>query len=277
MGKIIDGMVISDEIKNEIKQSIKFEMIKPSIAVIQVGDNKTSDSFIKQQQKACDEVGIYFRHYKYDSNASELTIINRIKELNNDEYINGIVLALPLPDGYNEKRIINTIANSKDVDGLTDINCGRLSSGRKTLVSSTALAVMEILHRNDINLEGKNVVLVGMASPAFKSLLHLFFNEGATVTICTEKTKDITTFINMADIIVSGVNIKDIINLDALKKDALLIDLDFNLDDNKSNNDIDYSKVLKNAEIVKTPGGIGPIIIAMLLKNAIYCYQNKKK
>ena len=101
MDKVIDGKLISDEIKAELKQSIKFEMIKPSIAVIQVGDNQASDTYIKMKEKACDEVGIYFRHYKYDDKTSELTIINKIKELNNDEYVNGIIIQLPLPDGYN--------------------------------------------------------------------------------------------------------------------------------------------------------------------------------
>ena len=149
MDKVIDGKLISDEIKAELKQSIKFEMIKPSIAVIQVGDNQASDTYIKMKEKACDEVGIYFRHYKYDDKTSELTIINKIKELNNDEYVNGIIIQLPLPDGYNEKRLVNTIINSKDIDGLTDINTGRLASGRKTLVPCTAAAVMELLKRSN--------------------------------------------------------------------------------------------------------------------------------
>ena len=118
MEKVIDGKLMSEEIRAELKQSIKFEMIKPSIAVIQIGDNDASNSYIKAKEKACDEVGIYFRHFKYDLGTSELTVINKIKELNNDEYVNGIIVQLPLPDGYNEKRLINTIINSKDIEKI---------------------------------------------------------------------------------------------------------------------------------------------------------------
>lgn len=276
--EIIDGKLISEEIKAELKQKIKFEMIKPSLAVIQVGDNDASDSYIKMKQKACDEVGIYFRHYKYDDKTSELTIINKIKELNNDEYVNGIIIQLPLPEGYNEKRLVNTIINSKDVDGLTDINAGRLSSGRKTLIPCTALAVMELLNRSNVVLEGKNVVLVGKGKLTCKPLIQLFLNEGATVSVCHSKTENLESYTKNADIIVSATGVNNLIKEDMVSDGVVVIDVGINYDTGKISGDVDFDNVLKKASLItKTPGGVGPMTVAMLLKNVVYCYQNKKK
>ena len=278
MEKVIDGRKLSEEIRAELRQSIKFEMIKPSIAVIQVGDNEASNSNIKAKEKACDEVGLYFRHFKYELGTSELTIINKIKELNNDEYVNGIIVQLPLPEGYNEKRLINTIINSKDIDGLTDINTGRLISGRKTLVPCTALAVIEMLKRSNVEIESKHVVLVGRGKLTCKPLIQLFLNENATVTVCHSKTVELEKYTRDADILVSATGINNIITADMVKEGAVVIDVGVNYDTGKISGDVDFDNVINIASLItKTPGGVGPMTVTMLIKNAIYCYQNKKK
>ena len=278
MEKVIDGKLMSEEIRAELKQSIKFEMIKPSIAVIQIGDNDASNSYIKAKEKACDEVGIYFRHFKYELGTSELTVINKIKELNNDEYVNGIIVQLPLPDGYNEKRLINTIINSKDIDGLTDINAGRLISGRKTLVPCTAMAVIEMLKRSNVEIESKHVVLVGRGKLTCKPLIQLFLNENATVTVCHSKTLDLEKYTRDADILVSATGVNNIINKDMVKDGAVVIDVGVNYDTGKISGDVDFDNVIDKVSLItKTPGGVGPMTVTMLIKNAIYCYQNKKK
>lgn len=278
MEKVIDGKLMSEEIRAELKQSIKFEMIKPSIAVIQIGDNDASNSYIKAKEKACDEVGIYFRHFKYDLGTSELTVINKIKELNNDEYVNGIIVQLPLPDGYNEKRLINTIINSKDIDGLTDINAGRLISGRKTLVPCTAMAVIEMLKRSNVEIESKHVVLVGRGKLTCKPLIQLFLNENATVTVCHSKTLDLEKYTRDADILVSATGVNNIITKDMVKDGAVVIDVGVNYDTGKISGDVDFDNVIDKVSLItKTPGGVGPMTVTMLIKNAIYCYQNKKK
>ena len=278
MEKVIDGRKLSEEIRAELRQSIKFEMIKPSIAVIQVGDNEASNSYIKAKEKACDEVGLYFRHLKYELGTSELTIINKIKELNNDEYVNGIIVQLPLPEGYNEKRLINTIINSKDIDGLTDINTGRLISGRKTLVPCTALAVIEMLKRSNVEIESKHVVLVGRGKLTCKPLIQLFLNENATVTVCHSKTVELEKYTRDADILVSATGINNIITADMVKEGAVVIDVGVNYDTGKISGDVDFDNVINIASLItKTPGGVGPMTVTMLIKNAIYCYQNKKK
>ena len=278
MEKVIDGKLMSEEIRAELKQSIKFEMIKPSIAVIQIGDNDASNSYIKAKEKACDEVGIYFRHFKYELGTSELTVINKIKELNNDEYVNGIIVQLPLPDGYNEKRLINTIINSKDIDGLTDINAGRLISGRKTLVPCTAMAVIEMLKRSNVEIESKHVVLVGRGKLTCKPLIQLFLNENATVTVCHSKTLDLEKYTRDADILVSATGVNNIITKDMVKDGAVVIDVGVNYDTGKISGDVDFDNVIDKVSLItKTPGGVGPMTVTMLIKNAIYCYRNKKK
>lgn len=278
MEKVIDGKLMSEEIRAELKQSIKFEMIKPSIAVIQIGDNDASNSYIKAKEKACDEVGIYFRHFKYELGTSELTVINKIKELNNDEYVNGIIVQLPLPDGYNEKRLINTIINSKDIDGLTDINAGRLISGRKTLVPCTAMAVIEMLKRSNVEIESKHVVLVGRGKLTCKPLIQLFLNENATVTVCHSKTLDLEKYTRDADILVSATGVNNIITKDMVKEGAVVIDVGVNYDTGKISGDVDFDNVIDKVSLItKTPGGVGPMTVTMLIKNAVYCYQNKKK
>lgn len=276
--KVIDGKMISEEIKSELKQNIKFEMIKPSIAVIQVGNNNASDIYIKMKKKACEDVGIYFRHYLYDDKQSELTIINKIKELNNDEYVNGIIIQLPLPEGYNEKRLVNTIINSKDIDGLTDINTGRLVNDRKTLIPCTAAAVMELLKRNNVEIEGKHVVLVGKGKLTCKPLIQLFLNEHATVTVCHSKTVDLKRYTKDADILVSATGINNLIKEDMVKKDSIVIDVGINYEEGHISGDVDFENVKEHTSLITTtPGGVGPMTVAMLLKNVIYCYQNKKK
>lgn len=278
MDNVIDGRAISEGIRSELKQSIKYEMLKPSIAVIQVGDNEASNTYVKNKEKACNDVGIYFRHYKFEDGESELSIINKIKELNNDEYVNGIIIQLPLPDGYNEKRLINTIINSKDVDGLTDINTGRLVNGRKTLVPCTAAGVIELLKRSNVEITGKRVVLVGRGKLTCKPLIQLFLNEDATVTVCHSKTEDLASITKNADILVSAVGINNIITEDMVKAGAVVIDVGINFETGKISGDVDFDKVSKKASLItKTPGGVGPMTVTMLLKNTVYCYLNKKK
>jgi len=173
MSNIMDGKSLSLEIQEEVKRQIKYEMIKPSVAVIQIGDDEASNTYIRNKQRACENVGIFFRYYKFDDGTPELTIINKIKELNNDDYVNGIIIQLPLPERYNEKRLVNQIINSKDIDGLTDINVGRLLNGKKTLVPCTPLGVMELLNKYEVNLEGKHAVIVGKGKLTGLPLIHL--------------------------------------------------------------------------------------------------------
>ncbi len=276
MSIVMDGEALSLKIQEELKLRLKNCMIRPSVAVIQVGNDPASDSYIKRKEKACNSVGIYFRHYKFDEDTPELTIINKIKELNNDEYVNGILVQLPLPARYNEKRILNSISNSKDVDGLTDINTGRMINGRKTLVPCTPLGVMRILKEYEIPLEGKHVVIVGRSKLVGRPLSTLMLAENATVTICHSKTVDLKSFTTQADVLVCAVGIPKLITEDMVKEGAVVIDVGINRVDNKLCGDVDFEKVSKKAShITPVPKGMGPMTVAMLLENIVTCYENK--
>lgn len=277
MEKLISGNEALENIKNEIKGNVKNYIIRPSVAVIDITDSEESIPYIKLQEEICNEVGIYFRHYKFETETSELTIINKIKELNNDDYVNAIEVVLPVPEKFNEKRIINTISNSKDVDGLTDINVGRLISGRKTMINCCSQAVIQALKDNEIPLEGKHVVLVGNGRIIGRSLITLLLNEGATLTICNSKTKELKEYTIQADVLISAVGKKDIIKEPMVKEGATVIDLGCDVIDGKEYGDVSYNKVSKKAyAITAQKQGIGTYTLAMFLKNIITCHDNKK-
>jgi len=272
----IEGLEISTKIEEEIKQGNKGCIIRPSVAVIQIGDNEISNLHVKLKEEACNRVGIYFRYFKYEEDTPELTIVNKIKELNNDDYVNGIVIELPIPDKYNEKRLLNTILNTKDVDGLTDVNIGRLISGRKTFTPCTVSAIMTILKENNVELAGKDVVIVGKGKLVGRPMIYQLLNEGATVTVCHSRTNDLKKHTINADIIISAAGVKNLITSDMVKEDVIVIDVGCTLEDGKIYGDVD-TKVSKKASIM-TPktGCIGPLSIAMFLKNIMMSYNNKK-
>lgn len=274
---IINAKDINQNILEEIKQNAKGCIIRPSVAVIKIGENKKVSDLIKLQEEACNKVGIYFRIYEFDETTTELTIINKIKELNNDDYVNGIMIALPIPDKYNEKRLINTIQNSKDVDGMTDINVGRYISGRKTIVPSIALAVTTLLNENNIDISGKNVVIVGRGKAAGRPLISALINENATVTVCHSKTDKLKNYIERADILISAIGNYSVITPDMIKDDTVIINVGYTYDDEgNKKEDIDTSKMSKKSITLISSDEIQTTRITMFLKNVLMCYNNKK-
>ena len=272
----MDGEALSLKIQEGIKKEIKTCMIRPSVAVIQVGDNSASNSYITRKENACNNVGVYFRLYKFDEGTPELTIINKIKELNNDEYVNGILVQLPLPEQYNEKRIINSIINSKDIDGLTDINVGRMINGKKTLVPCTPLGIMRLLEEYEVDLSGKNVVIVGRGKLVGRPLITLMLAKDATVTVCHSKTIDLSKITKQADVLVVACGVPKLITADMVKDDVIVIDAGTNRVDGKLCGDVDFDEVRKKASLITpVPKGVGPMTVAMLLQNIITCYNNK--
>ncbi|MBE6138506.1 MAG: bifunctional methylenetetrahydrofolate dehydrogenase/methenyltetrahydrofolate cyclohydrolase FolD [Firmicutes bacterium] len=271
---IMDGKELSRKIREEIRTEVKSYMIKPCLAVIQIGDDPASNVYVASKEKACNEAGIYFKHIKYSEDTREKEIINKIVEMNNDEYVNGILLQLPIPEKYNSERIINYIARNKDVDGLTDINVGKLLNNKKCLVSCTPQGIMELMKHYQIDLEGKNVVIVGRSNLVGKPLISLFLNHNATVSICHSKTVNLKSYTLNADILVVAVGKKYIITEDMIKKDAIVIDVGINRENNMIYGDVDFEKVKEKASyITPVPGGVGPMTVAMLLRNVNECYK----
>lgn len=276
MSTIIDGEIISSKIQDEMKVQLKSCMIRPSVAVIQVGEDSSLDTYIKIKEKACNSVGIYFRHYKFDMDTPELTIINKIKELNNDEYVNGILVQLPLPERYNEKRILNSISNSKDVEGLTDINVGRMINGKKTLIPSIPMAILRLLEENSISVEGKHVVIVGRGKLVGRPLSSLLLSQNATVTVCHSKTEDLKVYTKQADILISATGVSNLITADMIKDGAVVMDAGISLVDGKISGDVDFDNVSKKASyITPVPKGVDAMAVAMLLENIVTCYNNR--
>lgn len=272
----IQGLELSKKIEEEVKQSTKGCIIRPSVAVIEIGDNELVQKHVELKQKACERADIYFRHFKYDETVSELTIVNKIKELNNDDYVNGIMIELPIPEKYNEKRLLNAIINSKDIDGLTDINVGRAIGGRKTIIPSTVMAILTLIKENNIELEGKEVVLVGKGKLVGKPLIFQLLNEGATVTVCHSRTLDLKKHTKEADIIISGAGVKNLITADMVKEGVIIIDAGYVIEDGKVYGDVEESVSKKAALMTPKTGCIGPLSISMFLKNIMTSYNSKK-
>ena len=277
MSVIIDGNEICNNIESVVKVEVKNCMIRPSVALIQVGDDASTSYFIEKKEEACSNVGIYFRLYKFETDTPELTIINKIKELNNDEYVNGIIVQLPLPPQYNEKRLLNCVNNGKDVLGMTDINTGRFVNGKKSLISCPALAVEKVLNDNNIELEGKNVVVVGRGKYVGKPIANLLLNKDATVTLCHSKTTNLSDYTKNADILISACGVPNLIKADMVKDDAIVIDVGMNGFGEKICGDVDFENVSKQASIITPiPNGIDQISNAMLIENIMMCYNSKK-
>lgn len=273
MGKIIDGKSLSIDIKNQLKEEIASFERRPSLVVIQVGNDDASNVYIGAKRKASLEVGIEFRLLKYDD-ISENELIKKIQELNNDNNIDGILVQLPLPKNIDEKKVINSIDPEKDVDGLTDINVGRLVNNKEGLISCTPLGIIELLKEYNVSLESKHVVIIGRSSLVGKPLISLFLNNNATVTVCHSKTNNINFYIKQADILVVAVGSKYLI--DDINENTIVIDVGINRIDGNLYGDVNYNKVFEKAALITpVPGGVGPMTVTMLLKNVIKSYKNK--
>ena len=267
---ILDGKKLSDEIRNEIKQKIKNDIIRPCLAVIQIGNNEASNIYIKQKEKACNEVGINFKHIKFSEFDEEREIINKIIELNNDQYVNGILIQLPLPSRFDENKLLNLINKDKDVDGLTEMNCGKLFKDKNNLIPCTPLGIIKLLEYYNIEIEGKHAVVIGKSNLVGKPLAMLLLQKGATVTICHSKTTNLKSFTEQADILISAVGKVNLVTEDMVKENCVVIDVGINRVDGKICGDVDFLNIQNKAShITPVPGGVGPMTVAMLLNNVI--------
>jgi len=275
---ILDGKKLSDEIKQELSAKIKHALVKPCLAVIQIGDDEASNIYINSKEKACSEVGIYFKHIKFSEDTKEREIINKIIELNNDEYINGILIQQPIPENFNKHKLINLISKDKDVDGLTDLNVGRLFKFRNNIVPCTPLGIIRLLEEYEIPLVGKHAVIVGKSDLVGKPLAMLLLENGATVTICHSKTTNLSELTKQADILISAVGQKNLITQEMVKDNSVVIDVGINRVDGKIYGDVDYDAVKdKVSYITPVPGGVGPMTVAMLLEATVKNHEKTNK
>ncbi len=278
--KIIDGKKTAQEIRSELKREIQNLKIKPELRVILVGNNPASQIYVKNKEKYASEVGIKSETIRLPEDITEEKLLKQIKKLNKDKHINGILVQLPLPSHINEFSVINAIAPEKDVDGFTIYNKGLLSIGKPALTPCTPLGIIELLKQYKVNIASKNAVVIGRSNIVGKPMAQLLLNEDATVTICHSKTKNLAEMTANADILISAVGKPKFIGKKYIKKGATVIDVAMNRDtkNNRWVGDVDFDNVSKVAKfITPVPGGVGPMTIAMLLKNTVQAYKIQKK
>ena len=274
MYQLIDGKELSKRIKEELKieaDKLKEKGIVPKLAVILVGDDSASKVYVKNKSKACNEVGVEFEEILLNSNTSMEKLLSIIDELNNRKDINGILLQSPIPKGLNIQEAFERIKWEKDVDGFNPINVGRLMIGQDTFISCTPYGIIKMLEACDIEIQGKNAVIIGRSNIVGKPLMQCLLNKNATVTICHSKTQKIKEITKTADILISAVGKINIVTADMVKDGAVVIDVGMNKNDKgKLVGDVDFEKVKEKASyITPVPGGVGPMTIAMLMNNVI--------
>ncbi len=278
--KIIDGKKTAQKIRLELKREIQNLKTKPELRVILVGNNPASQIYVKNKEKYASEVGIKSETIRLPEDITEEKLLKQIKKLNKDKHINGILVQLPLPSHINEFSVINAIAPEKDVDGFTIYNKGLLSIGKPALTPCTPLGIIELLKQYKVNIASKNAVVIGRSNIVGKPMAQLLLNEDATVTICHSKTKNLAEITANADILISAVGKPKFIGKKYVKKGVTVIDVAMNRDtkNNRWVGDVDFDNVSKVAKfITPVPGGVGPMTIAMLLKNTVQAYKIQKK
>lgn len=272
--KIIDGKEIAQSVRNELRlevEQLKQNDMIPGLAVILVGDNQASKTYVANKQKACEEIGMYSVLIDYPETLSQEVLVAKIKELNDDEAIHGILVQLPLPAHIDETVIIETISPEKDVDGFHPINIGRMMTGQDAFLPCTPYGVMVMLEHINCEIEGKHVVIVGRSNIVGKPAGQLFLNKHATVTYCHSRTKDLSAITNQADILVVAVGKRDMITSSHVKEGAVVIDVGMNRNEQgKLCGDVSFDEVKEKASyITPVPKGVGPMTITMLLKNTV--------
>lgn len=280
MGKIIDGKAISIALKDEIKQQVsKFEPKfgrKPCLVVIIIGDHPASRIYVRNKIKAATDAGMDSRLIEFPSTISEETLLNEIVSLNRDKSVDGILVQLPLPDHIDEEKIIDAIECKKDVDGFHPNNVAGLWLGRNCIVPCTPAGIITLIDSIGYDLKGKNAVVVGRSNIVGKPVAKLLLDRHATVTIAHSRTTDLKSICRTADVLVTAVGKANLIDGSMVKPGAVIIDVGMNHDSQgKLCGDVDFASTEPIASwITPVPGGVGPITIAMLMKNTLHCYIN---
>ncbi len=274
-GTKIDGLEVAKNIKDKVSKitsDLKSKGINPCLATILVGDNPASATYVRNKHKACEEVGIITKDHTPSADITQDELNQLIEKLNEDETVHGILVQLPLPPHLNEFNTTTQILPEKDVDGLTPPNVGLLSIGKAMLVACTPSGIIEMCRHYNIELEGKNVAIINRSNLVGKTLYHLLLQNNATVTTCHSTTKDLKKNCLDSDIIITGVANREIINLTShmVKENAVVIDVATTRLDGKLVGDADFTEIIEKASYASpVPGGVGPMTVAMLLKNTV--------
>lgn len=279
MATLIDGKSLALEIREEVRKQvlslIEKNGITPHLAVILVGDNPASQSYVRGKENACKKAGILSTVIRVDASVTQEDLIKIVDQLNQDETVHGILLQLPIPKHLNSEALIERISSSKDVDGFTLKNVALLTNGQPHLVPCTPLGIIRILKKYQIQIEGKHCVVVGRSQIVGKPMASLLLKENGTVTICHSRTTDLSTITKTADILVVAMGKPNMITGNFIKPGATVIDVGISKINDEMVGDVDFKSAEKvSGFITPVPGGVGPMTIACLLENTLLCYDS---
>lgn len=277
---LINGNEIGKVIRNNLQtriEDLKKQGVVPGLAVVLVGDNAASKTYVTNKQKTCESLGMHSRLLSFTSSLSQQELMTTIHDLNTDESIHGILVQLPLPKHFDESLILSAISPDKDVDGFHPNNVGKMLLGQETFLPCTPFGVMKLLEHSGIKIAGKHAVVVGRSNIVGKPMGQLLLQKDATVTYAHSKTPDLGSITRQADILVVAVGIAKLIKAEHIKDGAIVIDVGMNRDENnKLCGDVDFASVSQKASfITPVPGGVGPMTITMLMENTIQAAENK--
>ncbi|MBE5805831.1 MAG: bifunctional methylenetetrahydrofolate dehydrogenase/methenyltetrahydrofolate cyclohydrolase FolD [Clostridiales bacterium] len=280
MGNIIDGKELAKKIRGNLKievDELKRKGVNPKLAVIMVGDDSASKVYVKNKSKACNEIGIEYEEILLPANIVMNELLDIIEDLNKRDDIHGILLQSPIPNHLDIREAFNKIDYKKDVDGFHPINVGKLSIGEDCFISCTPYGVIRMLEEYNIDIEGKNAVIIGRSNIVGKPLIQCLLQKNATVTVCHSKTKNLHDIVRNADIVIAAIGKAKFITSDMIRDGAVVIDVGINrMDDGKLVGDVDFDSVKDKASyITPVPGGVGPMTIAMLMENIVKASKNK--
>lgn len=281
MAEILDGKMIAKKVRQTLKSEVddlKTEGIIPKLAVIMVGEDPSSKIYVRNKSIACNEIGIEYEEFLLDETTTMEELLKLIDKLNKDESINGILLQSPIPKRLDINQAFRAIAPQKDVDGFNPVNVGKLCLGQDTFVSCTPFGIIKILSEYNIEIEGKNAVVIGRSNIVGKPMMQCLLNKNATVTICHSKTKNLKEITKNADILVAAIGKPNFVTKDMVKEGAVVIDVGINrVEDGKLCGDVDFEEVSKiTSYITPVPGGVGPMTIAMLMNNIVKATKMQK-
>ncbi len=274
MAKILSGKTVSQRIKDELKNEtaeLKSRGKTTGLAVVLVGDDSASKVYVRNKEKACEDVGIYSEMHKLPEETTERELLDLVDKLNNDDKIDGVLVQLPLPAHLDDSVIINNIRPDKDVDAFHPVNVGKIMIGDYDFLPCTPAGIMELIHESGVSVDGKNCVVIGRSNIVGKPMSMLLLHENGTVTTCHSHTQDLAEITKRADILVAAVGIAKFVKADMVKPGAVVIDVGMDRDENgKLCGDVDFDEVEPIAgAITPVPGGVGPMTVTMLMRNTI--------
>lgn len=278
---LLNGKELAQKLQKEMTQEVtelKEKGIQPGLAVILVGEDPASQVYVRNKERAANNIGMYSVVYRLPETTSEADLIAKIEELNHDDKVHGILVQLPLPKHINEDLVLDTIDPAKDVDGFHPMNLGNLFAGKPTMIPCTPAGIMELIKLSGLDLAGKNAVIIGRSNIVGKPMAHLLLQANATVTICHSKTKDLPKVAKQADVLVVAIGRANFVTADFVKEGAVVIDVGINRDENnKLTGDVKFDEVAPlTSFITPVPGGVGPMTITMLMRQTIDAAKRKE-